>query len=292
MKKRYTLFAATLLAAIVFVSCTKDDDKPDTSFAASVTASTMPQEKNALVEHFTGVQSEQSAIGHRILNGLLVTHPGRIFCININTGYYSNGVFTTEFGTDLAVNSQPTDYPSGTVNRHFFGMYSMDSINGGTAIPITYFANAADIIMGQTAIANLDAKAKIDSSTRELSVAVAIYYTEMDTVNPTHKLNVALIEDSLWGRQEGGSTQNPTQFDFDNSQYCHKHVLRHLVTGQWGVDIIPTTGRQIRKVVKYTIPDQISGVDVNLKHLKVITFLAVDKDEVINVCEAPIVINQ
>lgn len=288
MKKRYTLFVATVLAAIVFVSCTKDDDKPDTSFAASVTASTLPQEKNALVEHFSGVNDEQSAKGHRILNGLLATHPGRIFCINVNTGYYTNGVFTTEFGTDLAVNSQPTDYPSGTVNRHFFELYSMDSINGGTAIPITYFANACDIIMGQTATANLDAKAKIDTATRELSVAVAIYYTEMDTVHPTHKLNVALIEDSLWGGQEGGSIQNPTHYDFENSRYCHKHVLRHLVTGQWGVDITPATGKQIRKVVKYTIPDQISGVDVNLKHLKVIVFLAEDKDEVLNVCEAPI----
>lgn len=288
MKKRHTLFVAALLATVSLVSCTDEDDKPDTSFAASVTASTMPQERNALVEHFTGVQSEQSAVGHRILNGLLVTHPGRIFCININTGYYSNGVYTTEFGTDLAVHSQPTDYPSGTVNRHFFDLYSMDSINGGTAIPITYFANACDIIMSQTAMANLDAKAKIDTATRELSVAVAIYYIETDTVHPTHKLNVALVEDSLWAGQEGGSTQNPTQYDFENSRYCHKNVLRHLVTGQWGVDITPATGKQVRKVVKYTIPAQISNVDVNLKHLKVIVFLAQDKDEVINVCEAPI----
>jgi AraC-like DNA-binding protein len=68
--------------------------KDDTAFAASVTASTVPQDKNALVEHFTGVRSEQSAEGHRILNGLIVTHPGRIFCINIHSGVYADNTYT------------------------------------------------------------------------------------------------------------------------------------------------------------------------------------------------------
>ena len=65
-------------------------------------------------------------------------------------------------------------------------------------------------------------------------------------------------------------------------------MLRHLVTGQWGSDITPVTGKQIRRVFAYTIPQQISGVDVDLNHLKIIVFLAEGEKDVINVCEAPI----
>ncbi|MBR4804000.1 MAG: hypothetical protein IK032_05115, partial [Bacteroidales bacterium] len=62
-------------------------------------------------------------------------------------------------------------------------------------------------------------------------------------------------------------------------------------TGQWGDDIIPVVGRQIRRVYKYTIPQQISGVDVNLDHLKVVVFLAKGKQEIVTACEARMEVN-
>lgn len=283
---------ALMAVCATFASCNCQDDlKDETAFAASVKASTVPQEKNALVEHFTGVRSEQSAEGHRILNGLMVTHPGRIYSINIHAGVYADNTYTTDFGNELLRQADISAFPAGTVNRQVFEPYAMDTLNKGTAIPIRYIPNACDIVMAQSAPANLDAGAEINAQTRELKVAVAIYYTETDTVNPTHKLNVALLEDSVWGEQQGGSTLNPTQYDFNNGKYCHYNMLRHLVTDQWGSDIVPETGKQIRRVFVYTIPEQISGVDVNLEHLKVIVFLAKGQQDVINVCEARMKVN-
>ena len=283
---------ALMAVCTVLASCNcQDDMKDDTAFAGSVTASTVPQEKNALVEHFTGIKSEQSAEGHRILNGLMVTHPGRIFCINVHTGVYADNTYTTDFGNELIRQADINAFPAGTVNRQVFESYAMDTLNNGTAIPIRYIANACDLVMSQPAPANLDAKAEINAQTRELKVAVAMYYFETDTVNPTHKINVALLEDSIWGEQQGGSTLNPTQYDFNNGKYCHNNMLRHLVTDQWGVDIVPETGKQIRRVFVYTIPEQISGVDVNLDHLKIVVFLAKGKQDVINACAAPVKIN-
>jgi hypothetical protein len=285
---------ALMVVGATLTGCNcQDDIKDDTAFAASVTASTVPQEKNAFVELFTGVKSEQSAEGHRILNGLMVTHPGRIFCMNIHTGVYADNTYTTDFGNELLRQADINAFPAGTVNRQVFETYAMDTVNQGTAIPIRYIANACDLVMAQSAPANLDAKAEINAQTRELKVAVAIYYTESetDTLISTHKLNVALLEDSIWGEQLGGSTLNPTQYDFNNAKYCHSNMLRHLVTDQWGVDIVPETGKQIRRVFVYTIPEQISGVDVNLDHLKIVVFLAKGKQNVINACAAPIKIN-
>ena len=290
MRNIYISAAVALMAVcVVFANCACQDDlKDETAFAASVTAVTTPQEKNAIVELFTGVRSEQSAEGHRILNGLMVTHPGRIYCINIHTGVDAGNVYTTEFGNELLRHADISAFPAGTVNRQVFELYAMDTLNNGTAIPVKYISNACDLVMAQPAIANLDAKAEINVQNRQLRVAVAIYYTEQDSVNDTHKLNVALVEDSVWGDQAGGSTLNPTQYDFNTSRYCHMHMLRHLVTGQWGSDITPVTGKQIRRVFAYTIPQQISGVDVDLNHLKIIVFLAEGEKDVINVCEAPI----
>ncbi len=288
MRNNYISAVVVLMAVCAtLASCNcQDDMKDDTAFAASVTASTVPQDKNALVEHFTGVRNEQSAEGHRILNGLIVTHPGRIFCINIHSGVYADNTYTTDFGNELLRQADINAFPAGTVNRQFFESYAMDTLNNGTAIPIRYIPNACDLVMVQPAPVNLDARAEIDSLTRELKVAVAMYYTENDTVNATHKLNVALLEDSIWGEQQGGSTLNPSHYDFNTGKYCHNNMLRHLVTDQWGSDIVPETGKQIRRVLVYTIPEQISGVDVNLDHLKVIVFLAKGKQDVINACEA------
>ena len=288
MRDNY-ISSVLVLAAIctTLASCNCEDDlKDETAFAASVTAATTLQERNALVEHFTGVNDEHSPEGHRILNGLLVTHPERLYCINVHTGIYADNTYITDFGTELAAQSSLTAFPAGTVNRHVFEPYAMDTVNKGTAMPVHYLPNACDIIMGQTSTANIDARAEINASSRELKVAVAIYYTEQDTVNATHKINVALIEDSVWGKQIGGSISNPTQYDFVNGKYCHMHMLRHLVTGQWGDDITPKAGKQIRRVYAYTIPLQICGSDVDLSHLRVLVFLSEGKQEVINVCQA------
>ena len=291
MKKiRLTLVVSLAFLATGTVSC-GDDDKNETSdLTATVSASSTPQEKNVLVEHFTGIKDPLSSDGHRILNGLKVNHPGRVFCINIHTGTDADNTYTTDFGAELAEQSHLTSYPAGTVNRLVFETYAMDTENTGTAMDRSYWANAANLVMLQSSDANLNAKAVIDPNTRELTVAVAIYYVSKDTndTNISDKLNVALVEDSVWGRQNGGSTYNPSHYDFGTSLYCHMDMLRHLLTGQWGDDITPVVGTQIRRSYKYTIPEQISGVDVNLKHLKVIVFLAEGQQEIINVCQAPI----
>ena len=269
MKKIHlTLVVSLAFLATGTVSC-GDDDKNETSdLTATVSASSTPQEKNVLVEHFTGIKDPLSSDGHRILNGLKVNHPGRVFCINIHTGTDADNTYTTDFGAELAEQSHLTSYPAGTVNRRVFETYAMDTENTGTAMDRSYWANAANLVMLQSSDANLNAKAVIDPNTREL--------------------NVALVEDSVWGRQNGGSTYNPSHYDFGTSLYCHMDMLRHLLTGQWGDDITPVVGTQIRRSYKYTIPEQISGVDVNLKHLKVIVFLAEGQQEIINVCQAPI----
>lgn len=288
MKIKTIIFATLAMALSAgFTSCTSDDNTDDSiAFMASVKAPTRPQERNALVEVFTGVKDADCAAGHRTLNGLLITHPGRIFGFNIHAGICADNTYTTDFGTELLTQSYLCQYPAGTVNRHVFETLSQDTNNHGTAIYYPYWPNACDMVMIQTATANIDAVAELDTVSRQLKVGVAVYYLEDDTLHETHKINVALVEDSVWGTQEGGAVQNPSQYDFNTGKYCHMHMLRHLVSGQWGEDIVPVAGKQLRKMFQYTVPQQISNTDVNLKHLKIIVFLTEDQQEVINVCQA------
>ena len=242
--------------------------------------------KKVLIEQFTGNRCQYDPLGHKILDSIInLNRPGSVFGINIHTGIYASA-YTTDFGRALQEQSLCNGFPEATVNRHFF---SDLSINSGDAINKDNYFSATNQMLNQISCANIAANATINRSTRELKVNVAVYYTS-SVDNATHKINVALLQDSIWGSQAGAETYYPDYYNAITGEYCHMHMLRHLVTGQWGDDIIPVMGSVIRKTYNYTIPAQISNENVVLDHLKVLVFLAEGKNEIITVCNAPITI--
>ena len=86
-------------------------------------------------------------------------------------------------------------------------------------------------ILNEPSYVNVAAQANLDISTRQLSVTVEAYYTGSSPVN-TNKINVALTQNNVEGPQTG-SSYNPTAI-LPNGNYNHQHMLRHLLTGQWG----------------------------------------------------------
>ena len=55
------------------------------------------------------------------------------------------------------------------------------------------------------------------------------------------------------------STYNPSAI-LPNGNYNHQHMLRHLLTGQWGDDITnTTTGSFFTNTYTYTIPNDLNG---------------------------------
>ena len=94
---------------------------------------------------------------------------------------------------------------------------------------------------------NVGFKTEWNESTRELKVIAEAYFTQ-DIANGT-LLNVALLENNVIGKQIDAGVYN------DN--YVHKHMLRHLLTGQWGDAIAGAdakTGKRIQKTYTYTVP--------------------------------------
>lgn len=235
--------------------------------------STEPSNKNVILEEFTGVNCGYCPSGHKISNQIAAAHPDRFWAINIHQGGYANTTpdYRTSFGDALAAQTGLTGYPSGTINRHVF-------TGSSTALDRGSWNSATNVILAQSSCVNVAAQSTIDFATRILTVVVEVYYTANSDAS-TNKLNVALLQDDILGPQTNGST-NPDQME--GTQYRHMHMLRHLLTGQWGETISTTSaGSFYTNTYTYTIPANLNDVDYVLENLEVIVFITEGHQEII-----------
>lgn len=238
--------------------------------------STTPANKNVVLEEYTGINCTYCPDGHKRANEYSAANPGRVVVINIHQGSYASGTpnYKTSFGDSLAGQTGLTGYPSGTVNRRVFAGTT-------TALSRGDWATKGNIVLAEPSFVNVDARATIDAATRVLTVEVEAYYT--DTAETAfNMLNVALLQNNVVGPQVGAASYNPTQMTPDG-KYIHGHMLRHLLTGQWGDTItadgtnnIPQ-GHFYTKTFTYTLPADINSVPLELGDLDVAVFVTKDK---------------
>lgn len=249
--------------------------------------STTPENKNALLEEFTGIYCVYCPDGHLRANNLKNTHGSNFYVMNIHVGGYAAPAggdpdYRTPFGTGIMNQTDLAGYPAGTINRRFFTGLDQD---GGTAMGRGNWSNATTQVLGQSAYANIAVEAQVNVQSRQLRVVTQYYYTGNSPVG-TNKLNVALLQNNIEGPQTGGSDFYPANIQ-PNGKYLHKHMLRHLLTGQWGVNITNTTmGSTATDTFYYTIPASLNGIAYDLGNLEVVAFIAEGQQEVINVSGA------
>lgn len=246
--------------------------------SAQTFVSTEVANKNAIIEEYTGVNCGYCPDGHKIANQIVAANPGRVWAINIHQGSFAANTYTTQWGNALAAQTNLSGYPSGTVNRHVFS-------GSATALNRGQWASATNTILGQPSPVNVAARGTLDFATRVLSLEVEVYYTSNSAV-PTNMLNVAVLQDNILGPQAGAAA-NPAQVE--GSQYRHMHMLRDLITGQWG-DTIPTTtqGTFFSRTYTYTVPQSLSNEEMVLEDLNVIVFVAEGRQEILTGCHADV----
>ncbi|NUN99062.1 MAG: Omp28-related outer membrane protein [Saprospiraceae bacterium] len=239
--------------------------------------STLPQNKNAVLEIYDGIYCTYCPQGHQIAEEIFNDAPNDVVLISIHSGQYASPDlgdpdFRTEFGAALAGQTGLTGYPAGTVNRHVFpGL--QQGLPGNTAMNRTFWENAVNQTLAQPAAVNLAASATIDVAAGLLTVNLEFYYTASSGL-PTNFLHVALLQNHIAGPQIGGASG-----DF----YDHNHVLRHLLTGQWGQAIGTTTagyfeGRQYT----YALPADIRDIPLDVANLEVAVFISEGHQEILN----------
>lgn len=249
--------------------------------------STEAAKRNVVIEEFTGVNCGYCPDGHRIVREYEQDNPGRVFGINIHQGGYAS-MYTTQWGNALANQTGLNGYPAGTVNRHVFSGTS-------TALDRGSFVTRGNQIKAMPSFVNIAAEATIDATTRLLTVNVEAYYTA-DAETGSNFINVALLQDSIIGPQSGGTNYNPDQVTADG-QYIHLHMLRDLLTGQWGDEVsvaegVIPAGTLVQRTYTYTVPAKMSNEIVKLQHLKLIVFITKDHQEIYTGSECkPVVSN-
>ena len=270
MKKTLLVLAIALMADL-------------TGFAqiTDTIVSTTPSNRNVLLEEYTGINCTWCPDGHRMANELKATNPDRICLINIHQGSFAANTYTTQFGNALANQTGLDGYPSGTINRHVFS-------GSNTALNRGDWASCANQILNMSSPVNIAAEGTLDMSTRTLNIRVQLYYTSSQNVS-SNALNIAILQDNVLGSQVGMS-MNPAQVV--GNQYNHMHMLRHLVTGQWGETIENVAqGTLVEKNYEYVIPEQLgspNAIDAVLPDLTFVAFVCEGHQEVLTSIEVPI----
>lgn len=249
---------------------------------AQTIVSTQPSNRTAIIEQFNGGPFCPDA--HRISDSICNANPNSV----LDLRYYEfTFTYNTAWGdslVDLFYYSNNQYYPGGSINRHRF-----DSLSEETDCLVLMrnkWAAGVDSILSMTSPVNIAATANIDETTRLLTVDVELYYTD-SSASTTNMLNVILLQNNLKSWWYGASTWYPQMVD-SNDLYRHMHVVRHMITGQWG-DIIDTTtaGTFVHRTYSYVIPDSIGNVAIDdFCDLEVIAFVSESNQEILSACRA------
>lgn len=240
---------------------------------AQTIVSTEPQNKNVVLEQYTGIHCGFCPQGSAVANQIYNANPDRVVLIAIHGGSFAIPAqgepdFRTPFGAALIAQAGVKGFPAGSVNRHIFP--GMEMTQGKTAMGRNHWNAATGQILQQPSYVNVGANAIINVATREISVNVEAYYTRSGAP-ATNKVNVVLLQDGTVGPQAGGG-----------ANYVHNNRMIHMITGQWGETISQTTqGSLYTHTFTYTIPPTHNQVPINMEKLRVAVFVAEGNQEII-----------
>jgi len=192
--------------------------------------STDSQDKNVILEEFTGVNCPNCPQGHVVANQILEDHPGRAWVVGFhpfNSNYTTPGAGQPDFRRHHADSLYMTPYcgssrfmPSAFINRR---VYNNERIQSRTV-----WANYTNQFLAEASPVNVGLATSYDETTKQLDILVEIYYT--DDMTDLNTLNVLFSESGMVAYQSGGS-----------ANYIHKHVFRETFTAQWGDPISQQT---------------------------------------------------
>jgi hypothetical protein len=237
---------------------------------------TNPENRKTILEEFTGINCVFCPDGHVIANNIKNANPNNFFVVNIHVGGFSTPNagqpdFRTPFGNSFASLSGATGYPSGTVNRTVFA--GLGQTSGGTAMGRQHWTSTSNQTITLPSYVNTAVQANINAATNVLTVNTETFYTGNSPAG-TNKINVALLQNNTLGPQSGGNMGN---------NYNHQHRLIHMVTGQWGADITPTTtGSFHANQFTYQIPAAHNGIPILIEDLEVVVFVAEGQQRIIS----------
>ncbi len=227
-------------------------------------AGTKLQYKNILLEEYTGINCASCALGHETATTIMNKYPGRINIINIHSGDFAEPVgdqpdYRTPYGEKLRSTANASTYPSASINRHIFPEYE-----DHTALQRYNWEDASLQIIDMVSPVNIGMESSYNESERKLSIHIEVYYTAASPES-TNRLNLAVLRNNVIGPQAG-----------QGNDYVHQHMLKDLITGQFGDTIYQTNQYDLNTFnYEYILPEEWSVEDISL-----VAFVAENPQEV------------
>ena len=279
-----------LLLTIILIACAAPKECCGQTFV-----STTPENKNVILEEFTGIYCTYCPDGHLIAQNLHDANPNDVFLINIHTGGYStpnssnDPDFNCSYGSAIANNANIAGYPAGSVNRAIFSGITPQN-PGGTAMSRSDWTDAAGMIMAQSSYVNVGVQASYDMATGLLTVNTETYYTS--TTTNINVLHVAVVQNNVPGPQTGASTYNPGAIISGpwSPTYNHQHMFRHLMDGANGLEFnVTTAGTFVPNTHTWQMPTNLANSqsttgffpDLDPTNLDVVVYIAEGAGEII-----------
>jgi hypothetical protein len=226
---------------------------PSMAFGQAL-VSTLSQNRTALLEDFTGIHCGYCPDGHAIMEAIDAANPGKVSLVGIHAGPFATPNtgepdFRTPDGNALDAYLNPSGYPSGMVNRHYF--------DGDQELGRGAWTDDVAQMLALPSPVNLGVESSFDSNTGVLTVHVQLYYTA-DSPGDNDRIAVLVTEDHLYGWQtDYGNGDNPN--------YDHKHVLRDYITDIWGEEVATTTaGTTVDRTYTLTVPAEWNMANCNV----------------------------
>lgn len=268
------------------------------------------QKKQALIEEFTGNTCTWCPAGHKTADQIANALPGKIFSMNIHSGYYSTPAYSAaskDFRTTQGDSIHNISgmgigsYPAGIINRRVVTAAGTSPQQpGGWATGYPYFSDNVNIIVAENTYINIAGQAYLHPTTRAMIINMEAYYTSNAPANTSQRINISLLQDNIIAYQSGGSTHYPEmlQTPGDNNTYKHMHVLRKTITPALGETMVgnKTSGTKWSKTYYFTIPTDIPGgsktIPMVLQDLVLLAYITDNSNlgNVVAVCKVPITI--
>jgi len=263
--KKYTLLLIALLAFIFISGCDKIDP-PYVNTPGDNGGGEEELVQKVLLEDYTGHTCVNCPAAAKLAGDLKQLYGEKLIIMAVHAGYFAE-VESPPFDLDLRTqtgNSWNADfgvisYPSGMINRGFFGDRRV--VGKGDWAPRVATAVGIDPKAG------IEIETTYNESDRKLEIKIDSRFLE--NTNENYFLQVCLLEDSIPGAQRNNDASvgdTPTITD-----YFHRHVLRKGVNGNYGEAV---TAGAIVANENYTHEYSLNlNADYKAKHCSVIAFL-------------------
>ncbi len=251
MKSSYCLFVwyFAVLVCCVLASCSEIPPVIPESNETTPSDDLTNQQRQVLIEEFTGVRCVNCPAGSAFIQDLLSLHGERLVAVSIHAGEFSHPYNDSQYNFqtpqgDQILNyvGQPFGYPSAVINRKLFNGEAILQLGKGS------WAGYIEQEKAHPPVVKIGITPSWQANARTLTANITVLVEE--TVSDEDiRLTVLLTEDGIVDVQLTPKGKDP--------DYVHRHVFRTTLTPALGESLgnVLVVGSDLNRSYTYQLPN-------------------------------------